>query len=87
MMVITNNDLRNMGMNDELIELFRNEEYVSDLEHRVEVSEKMNAIKDNRITQLSEECEEMKELLAENDIYFGDMINQSDRGSDMLHGD
>jgi len=87
MMFITNDELKNMGMDDELIELFRNEEYVSDLEHRVEVSEKMNAIKDNRITQLSEECEEMKELLADNDIEFGDMINQSDRGNDMLHGD
>ncbi len=45
--------------------------------------EKKCIIKDNQIEKLEAELEEMKELLAENDIEFGDMINQSDRGYEM----
>ena len=48
--------------------------------------EKKCIIKDNQIEKLEAELEEMKELLADNDIEFGDMINFSDRGNDMLHG-
>ena len=36
--------------------------------------EKKCIIKDNQIEKLEAELEEMKELLAENDISFGDMI-------------
>ena len=48
--------------------------------------EKKCIIKDNKIEKLEAELEELKELLADNDIEFGDMINQSDRGNDMIHG-
>ena len=54
-------------------------------QHQALVFEKKCIIKDNRIEELERELEEVKELLADNDIEFGDMINQSDRGYEMRY--
>jgi len=54
-------------------------------QHQALVFEKKCIIKDNRIEELERELEEIKELLADNDIEFGDMINQSDRGCEMKY--
>jgi len=53
-------------------------------QHQALVFEKKCIIKDNRIEELERELQEMKELLADNDIEFGDMINQSERGYEMM---
>ena len=54
-------------------------------QHKALLFEKKCIIKDNHIKELEAELEEMKELLAENDIEFGDMISQSDRGYEMRY--
>ena len=54
-------------------------------QHQALLFEKKCIIKDNQIEKLKAELEEMKELLADNDISFGDMINSSDRGFEMRY--
>jgi cell shape-determining protein MreC len=54
-------------------------------QHQALLFEKKCIIKDNQIEKLEAELEEMKELLFENDIEFGDMINSSDRGYEMRY--
>lgn len=78
-------ELRESGMNDEAIEQFKEAEHISNLDRLCERYEKRVLIKDKRIEELEAELEETKELLAENDIEFGDMINQSDRGYEMRY--
>ena len=61
------------------IKMSKKDEEIYDLTRHLDIAH-------NEIHRLEAELSEMKELLADNDIEFGDMINQSDRGNDMLHG-